>query len=52
MHDFFTKNAGTGAGQLLYEGYFNVIWTPNTFGLFPESKSLARNASAKYRDLF
>jgi hypothetical protein len=50
MHKFFSDNGGTGAGQVLYEGYFNVIWNPNQFGLFPNT--LAPKASAKYVELF
>jgi beta-mannanase len=50
MHTFFKSNAGTGAGQVLYEGYFNVIWNPNQFGLFPDT--LAPKARDKYIELF
>jgi hypothetical protein len=50
MNTFFKNNAGTGAGQVLYEGYFNVIWNPNKFGLFPNT--LAPKARDKYIELF
>lgn len=52
MYDFFEKNGGNGTGKLLYEIYFNVIWSPNKFGLYPEDISLAPNAAAKYKELW
>jgi hypothetical protein len=50
MYDFFKANAGTGAGQLLYEVQFNVDidakrWLLNGGTRMP-------NSAAKYRELF
>lgn len=52
MYDFFSANGGKGAGNVLYEAYFNVTWSPNQFGVFPQSGSLAPQSAAKYRELF
>jgi hypothetical protein len=52
MRDFFTAGGGTGAGKVTYEIYFNVIWSPNKFGLFPQRSTLAPNAAARYKDTF
>jgi hypothetical protein len=52
MRNFFTTNGGTGAGKVGYEIYFNVIWSPNKFGLFPQSSTLAPNAAARYKGTF
>lgn len=52
MRDFFTANGGDGAGKVRYELYFNVIWSPNKFGLFPESSTLAPNADVRYKNIF
>jgi len=52
MHDFYALNAGTGPGQVLYDIYFNVIWSPNKFGLYPEAQTLAPNAASMYKQLF
>jgi hypothetical protein len=46
MHQFFQANAGTGAGQVLYETYFNT-W--DTIQIYPTTR--APNAAAKYRSL-
>lgn len=51
MRDFFKANAGTGAGQVLYDCYFNVIWSPNNFGLYPRAQSLSPNSSDRYVSL-
>lgn len=52
MRDFLTANGGDGAGKVRYEIYFNVIWSPNKFGLYPESSTLSPNAAARYRGTF
>lgn len=52
MRDFAGKYGGSGSGNLLYEIYFNVIWSPNQFALFPENRTSAPQASAKYKDVF
>lgn len=51
MNNFFRTNAGTGAGQVLYDCYFNVIWSPNNFGLYPRAQSLSPNSSDRYQQL-
>ena len=52
IHDFAVANGGTGAGQLLYEIYFNVLEDPNEFGIYPTGQSLAPDVSDTYRRLF
>jgi hypothetical protein len=52
IHDFAVANAGTGAGQLLYEIYFNVHEVPNEFALYPTDQSLAPRVADAYRQLF
>lgn len=52
MHDFAQENGGNGPGQLLYDVYFNVIWTPNQFGIFPQSETLVPESAAKYQQLY
>lgn len=50
MYDFFSANGGTGAGQLLYEHYYDI----GNFSIYADpSASTNRPLSAqKYRDLF
>jgi hypothetical protein len=54
MNDFFKANGNTTptSGKVLYEIYFNVIWSPNKFGLYPRAQSLSPNASDRYVQLF
>lgn len=52
MYNFFAANGGTGAGNLLYEAYFNVHWTPDNFGIFPRAQSLSPNSSDRYAALY
>lgn len=52
VHQFAVTNGGPGPGQLIYEIYFNVLETPNDFGIFPRDQSLAPNVSDTYRQLF
>lgn len=52
MHDFFALNGGAGAGQLLYEAYFNVHWVPDNFGIYPVAQSLSPLSAARYATLF
>jgi hypothetical protein len=50
MHQFFTANAGTGPGQVLYEIYFNT----NANGVYKGAiypSTLVPNAAAMYRSL-
>jgi len=50
MHQFFADNAGTGAGQILYECYFNVPQDADTTHMiYPVGVN--PNASAMYRSL-
>lgn len=50
MHAFFAAHSGTGAGQLAYEVYFNVIKDDDQWVLNPVTR--APQAAAAYRDLF
>jgi cell division septation protein DedD len=50
MHDFFKANAGTGAGQFLYEVQFNVN-IDNRRWLFNGGTRMP-NSAAKYKELF
>jgi hypothetical protein len=50
MHDFFTKNAGVGPGQLLYDVQFNVDMHGDNYRVFPTTR-MPQSAEA-YRRLF
>jgi Glycosyl hydrolase family 26 len=49
MHDFFSKNAGTGPAQVEYEVYFNYAGYGGWTQLYPSTNS--PNAAAKYKSL-
>ena len=49
MYDFFRTNAGTGAGDLLYEVLFNVDGYENKFWLFGTGVRLHQSAAAYQR---
>jgi hypothetical protein len=51
MHTYMAANAGTGAGEILYDIYFNVKWSNNQFHLFGPDVKMPESATA-YRDAF
>lgn len=56
MHNFFQEHAGTGAGKLLYENYFNSFHDkPGKHRIFKPGSgddSNNPNAARRYRELF
>ena len=50
MHNFFSKNGGTGAGNILYEALFNVPIDDLNWELFPETHMPA--SAARYKQLW
>ena len=51
MYNFFAANYGTGAGQLLYESYYNDEWSPHAV-IYPEEDTQSPLSAARYKELF
>lgn len=52
MYDFFSRNGGTGSGNLLYECYFNYLYANDQYAIFPLNRTKAPKSAALYQQLF
>ena len=50
MHEFFTANAGGGAGQLIYDVQFNIDMHEDQYRVFPSTRM--PQSAAMYQKLF